>query len=307
MDHREKYAAGRRVTVAGALVNLILAGIKAGAGMWSGSSALVSDAVHSLSDLVSDGVVLAGLYMGGQPPDDNHPYGHGKFEAAASLVLAILLFGAGLAIMLESMRDLLDYRRGEAIHLVGQAAFWVALLGVGVKELLYRWTVRWGARLGSSVMIANAWHHRSDAFSSLAVAVGVGAASFLGAGAQVADPITALVVSFFIFHQSWLIGRDALGQLLDSSLAVGDIEYIRKTVSGVSGLMCPHSIRTRRVGTVVAMELHVVVDSEITVKRAHELVSTLEDRLKDHFGEHSIITIHVDPCSEVECSDCSSS
>lgn len=293
-EHRATQA--RRITLIGSLINIILTALKFIAGYFGQSQAMIADAVHSLSDFVTDLIVLAGTWFAKKPRDTCHHYGHGKFETLSTALIGTALGYAGLRIGMEGISHLTKViSTGEFPARPGSIAFFVALISIAAKEILYHITLASGKRINSSSVIANAKHHRSDGFSSIGAAVGIGAASFLGSSWTILDPFAAVVVSLFIIRSSLLILKESVNELLDRSLPQSVHIEIRSIASGVAGVKSPHNIRTRMIGPAAALELHIRVDPEMCVNEAHDITSEVEKRLRERFGEQTFVTVHVEP------------
>ena len=284
-----------RVTFIGFLVNLLLTGLKFVAGIVGRSGAMVADAVHSCSDMATDVVVIAFAKISAKPRDDGHDYGHGKYETLATIIISLALAAVGAGILVNSVRAIRIVVEGGLLPRPGAVALIAAAVSIVVKEVLYRYTIREGRRVESPSMVANAWHHRSDALSSLGTLAGIGCAYFLGDKWRIADPIAALVVAVFIFKIAFDLIRTGLGELLERSLP-GDVEQeILQIVTASSEVREPHNLRTRRIGASIAVEVHVRVDGGMSVSRSHELTVDIERRLRARFGAGTMISIHVEP------------
>ena len=284
-----------RVTLVGLVVNLVLSLLKLAAGVVGRSGAMVADAVHSFSDLATDIVVIAFARISAKPRDTDHDYGHGKYETLATIIISIALGVVGAGILVNSIRGIRTVIDGGLLPRPGAVALVAAAVSILVKEILYRYTVRAGRRLDSPSVVANAWHHRSDALSSLGTLVGIGCAFFLGDKWRIADPIAALVVAVFIFKVAFDLIRTGLGELLEQSLP----EEVEKEILGIVAanprVREPHNLRTRRIGAAIAIEVHVRMDGKMTVEESHELTVDIEQRLRERFGEGTMIAIHVEP------------
>ena len=276
-----------RVTFVGFVVNLVLTAMKFVAGIAGRSGAMVADAVHSCSDMLTDIVVIAFAKVSAKPRDDGHDYGHGKYETLATIIISLALAAVGAGILLSSIRAIRIVVDGGELPRPGAVALAAAAVSIVVKEILYRYTVREGRRVESPSMVANAWHHRSDALSSLGTLAGIGCAYFLGQRWRIADPIAALVVAVFIFKIAFDLIRTGLGELLERSLP-------DETEREILGIVTADP-RTRRIGAAIAVEVHVRVDGAMSVARSHELTVDIERRLRARFGEGTIISIHVEP------------
>lgn len=284
-----------RVTFVGLVVNLVLSLLKLAAGVVGRSGAMVADAVHSFSDLATDIVVIAFARISAKPRDTDHDYGHGKYETLATIIISIALGVVGAGILVNSIRGIRTVIDGGLLPRPGAVALVAAVVSILVKEILYRYTVRVGRRIDSPSVVANAWHHRSDALSSLGTLLGIGCAFFLGDKWRIADPIAALVVAVFIFKVAFDLIRTGLGELLEQSLP----EEVEKEILGIVAanprVREPHNLRTRRIGAAIAIEVHVRMDGKMTVEESHELTVDIEQRLRERFGEGTMIAIHVEP------------
>ena len=283
-----------RVTFIGFAVNLLLAGIKLAAGILGRSGAMVADAVHSFSDMATDVVVIAFAKISAKPKDEGHDYGHGKYETLATIIISLALAAVGTGILVNSIGAIRVVVDGGLLPRPGTVALLAAAVSIVVKEILYRYTVREGRRVSSPSMIANAWHHRSDALSSLGTLAGIGCAYFLGDKWRIADPIAALVVAVFIFKIAFDLIRTGLDELLERSLPEDVEEEILRVVAANPEVREPHNLRTRRIGASIAVEVHVRVDGAMSVCRSHELTEDIERRLRARFGEGTMIAIHVE-------------
>lgn len=284
-----------RVTFIGFAVNLALSLLKLAAGVFGRSGAMVADAVHSFSDLATDVVVIVFARISAKPRDDGHDYGHGKYETLATILISIALGIVGAGILVGSIRAVRVVIDGGMLPRPGLIALVAAVLSIAAKEILYRYTVRAGRAIDSPSVIANAWHHRSDALSSLGTLVGIGCAYFLGDRWRIADPIAALVVAVFIFKVAFDLIRTGLGELLEKSLPEETEQEILRIVTADPAVREPHNLRTRRIGAAIAIEVHVRVDGAMTVACSHALTVGIERRLRERFGEGTMIAIHVEP------------
>jgi cation diffusion facilitator family transporter len=293
MDERTKEAA--KVTWVGFLVNLFLAIFKMAAGVLGRSSAMVADSVHSLSDLITDVVVLVGIKAASRPEDKTHRYGHGKIETLVTLFVGVFLILVGIGILYAAGRSIFLVINGEELEAPGIIAVIAALVSIITKEGVYWYTRHVGDKIGSKALIANAWHHRTDALSSVATFIGVGAAVLLGGKWAVLDPIAALLVTVLIFWVSIKLVKGSLDELLEGSLDEGTEKRIMEIASGIKGLKEPHNLRTRSLGNRIAIDMHIKVDSGLSVKRAHDICRVLEKALLDEFGNQTFVNIHIDP------------
>ena len=284
-----------RVTLAGSVVNLLLVGLKAVAGVAGHSAAMVSDAVHSLSDFVTDIVVLVFVRVSAKPQDEDHDYGHGKYETLATLLIGLALAGAAVGIVVSGAVKLARWLQGEDLPSPGLLALWAALASIVVKELLFQYTRLRGRKLESKALEANAWHHRSDALSSIGAAVGIGGAIILGNRWTVLDPLASIVVGAMLVKVAWDLLGPSFGELTDSSLPADTERQMLDIISSVPGVEDPHNLRTRRIGNHIAAEVHIRLDGRLSLEEAHEKASEVERRFRERFGAQSHIIVHMEP------------
>jgi cation diffusion facilitator family transporter len=287
----------RKITHLSIWINIVLAGLKLAAGIFGRSQALIADAIHSLSDFATDIAVLVGLRISSKPRDNDHTYGHGKYETIAAAIIGLALAYVGIRIAGSAIHRIFDALHGEVLTMPSVFAFWAAVLSIVVKEWLYRVTMKVAHATGSSSLVANAWHHRSDAFSSIATAGGVGAAAFLGHDWLILDPIAALFVSIFLLKISWRIIREQLGDLTDQSLAPAVCAEILAMARGIPGITEPHNLRTRMVGRIPVIDMHIRLRADLPLQEAHEIATTLEHALQQRFGKETIANLHLEPYS----------
>ncbi len=284
------------VTWFSVIVNCVLSLGKLLAGIWGHSSALVADAIHSLSDFVTDFAVLAGMGLAKRPRDADHPYGHGKFETLTAVVIGIVLAVVGVLIVGQACHTLYLAVQHDCLPTRPMLiAFWAGLVSVVVKEMLYQMTMKVARNTGNEALRANAWHHRSDAFSSIATSIGVGAGALLGGQWVLLDPIAACVVGLILVRIAWGIVADSVEHLVEHGMEPSENQRILELVLTVEGLSEVHGLRSRWVGCVAVIELHFRVDPDMTVRESHGIAECVEERLREAFGEESIITIHVEP------------
>ncbi len=293
-------AAGRqhaiyRVTIVGAVLNLVLIIFKMLAGILGRSGAMVADAIHSLSDFVTDVIVLVFVRISNKPRDVDHDYGHGKYETLATALIGVLLFVVGVGVLAGGCSSILAYLRGETLGQPGMVALWAAVVSVVTKEWLYRYTRAVGRRANSKAVVANAWHHRSDALSSVGTMVGVGGAILLGEDWRVLDPLAAVVVSVFILKVSVDLVRPCVDELLEKSLPEDMERDITRLVLSAGGVAHLHNLCTRRIGNNVAIEFHICMDGNLSLTEAHRTASHIEELLREAYGERTHIVIHVEP------------
>lgn len=284
-----------RVTLTGSIVNLLLVGLKAVAGIVGHSAAMISDAVHSLSDFITDIVVLIFVRISGRPQDEDHDYGHGKYETVATLFIGLALAAAAIGIVVNGAGKLARWLQGEDLPSPGKLALWAALISIITKELLYQYTRIKGRKLNSKALEANAWHHRSDALSSIGAAIGIGGAIILGNRWTVLDPLASIVVGAMLVKVAWDLLGPSFGELTDSSLPAATEQEMLAVIKGVEGVEDPHNLRTRRIGNRIAAEVHIRLDGNQSLEEAHEKASEVERRFKDRFGAESHIIVHMEP------------
>ena len=284
-----------RVTLVGSVINVVLLLFKFVAGIIGHSAAMLADAVHSLSDFVTDVIVLVFIRISGKPQDKSHDYGHGKYETLAMTLIGVALLLVALGILNSGAMKIKLWLDGEQLEAPGTIALWAALLSVVLKEGVYRYSMIKAHQLNSPAVEANAWHHRSDALSSIGTAVGIGGAIFLGQRWTVLDPIASVVVGIFIVKVSVSLLRRGIGDLLEQSLPDAVEEEILQMVAALPGLSKPHDLRTRRIGNHYAIELHILMDGDITLREAHDKASEVEETLKSHYGQETHVAVHVEP------------
>lgn len=284
-----------RVTIVGSVVNMLLLIFKFVAGIVGNSAAMVADAVHSLSDFVTDIVVILFVRLSGRPADEDHGYGHGKFETLATLFVSLVLFGVAVMLFVGGVKDIVAVAHGKQLAEPTMVALIAAVISIIAKELLYHYTVKCGEKLNSQVVVANAWHHRSDAFSSIGVLAGVGGAMFLGGSWAVLDPIAATIVSLFIVKVAYSLLMPSLEELLERSLPKDVEQRIEQIILSVDGVSSPHHLRTRRIGSAYAIEVHIRMDGNLTLTQAHAVTTAVERLLKQEFGDSTHVGIHTEP------------
>ena len=284
-----------RVTLVGSVINVVLLLFKFVAGIIGHSAAMLADAVHSLSDFVTDVIVLVFIRISGKPQDKSHDYGHGKYETLAMTLIGVALLLVALGILNSGAMKIKLWLDGEQLEAPGTIALWAALLSVVLKEGVYRYSMIKARQLNSPAVEANAWHHRSDALSSIGTAIGIGGAIFLGQRWTVLDPIASVVVGIFIVKVSVSLLRRGIGDLLEQSLPDAVEEEILQMVAALPGLSKPHDLRTRRIGNHYAIELHILMDGNITLREAHDKASEVEETLKSHYGQETHVVVHVEP------------
>ena len=284
-----------KVTLAGSAGNLALMSLKFVAGVLGHSSAMIADAVHSLSDFFTDIIVLLFVKVSAKPQDASHDYGHGKFETIATLFIGLALVAAAIGIIVSGSVKFAHWLGGETLVVPGKLALWAALVSIVVKELLYRYTVAAGKKLESQALVANAWHHRSDALSSIGAAVGIGGAILLGERWAVLDPLASIVVGAMLLKVAWDLLKGSTGELTDGSLPEETEREIEDIIRSFPEISEPHNLRTRRIGNRIAIEAHVRLDGKMSLDEAHDIVTAIEHRIKDRFGKATLVTIHMEP------------
>ena len=284
-----------RVTLTGSVVNLLLVGLKAVAGLVGHSAAMISDAVHSLSDFVTDIVVLVFVRVSARPQDEDHDYGHGKYETLATLFIGLALAAAAVGIVVSGAGKLARWLQGEDLPAPGKIALWAALGSIVAKELLFQYTRIKGKHLNSKALEANAWHHRSDALSSIGTAIGIGGAILLGSRWTVLDPLASIVVGAMLVKVAWDLLGPSFGELTDSSLPADMEQEMMDIIRGVPGVEDPHNLRTRRIGNRIAAEVHIRLDGALPLSEAHEKATEVERRFKERFGAQSHVIVHMEP------------
>jgi cation diffusion facilitator family transporter len=284
----ERASAASRSTWVSVGVNLILTVTQVAVGILSKSQGLVADGIHSLSDLVADFVVLFASHHSKKDADEVHPYGHQRFETAASLVLGVLLLAVGVGMLWSAFRKLEEPDTVQQVHVV---AFYVAAGALVAKELLFRYMLSVAKRVKSSMLVANAWHARSDAASSLVVSLGI-----VGnlAGYPILDPIAALIVGFMVAKMGWGFGWDAMHDLMDRAVDEQEVGAIRQTLVETPGVKSVHDIRTRKMGDMIVVDAHIEVDAAITVEAGHDIAVVARQRVLQRHRVLNLMT-HVDP------------
>lgn len=284
-----------RVTILGMFVNILLFIFKLLAGIIGRSGAMIADAVHSASDFATDIVVLAFVRISAKPRDDDHKWGHGKYETLASLIIGVALFAVGVEIFIDSAEKIADVVNGKILPRPGSIAIIAAAVSIIAKEGLYHYTVRAGRKIDSPSVIANAWHHRSDALSSVGAMLGIALAYFLGDKWCIADPIAAIVVAALIVKAAYDLCSTALAELLEKSLPRKVEEEILDIILKTPNVYKPHNLRTRRIGSDIAIEVHVRVEGSMTVQDSHEISRDIERTLRERYGDNTAVAIHVEP------------
>ena len=284
-----------KVTLWGSLCNALLVVFKFVAGIWGNSSAMVADAVHSLSDFLTDILVIAFVSISAKPQDKGHDYGHGKYETMASFLIALGLAAVAVGIIVSGAKKFAAWLNGTDLEAPKQIALWAALLSIVLKEILFQYTIRRGKAIDSQALVANAWHHRSDAISSIGAALGIGGALLLGERWTVLDPIAGIIVGALLIKTSVDLLRGSMSELTEGSLSEETEQEILNIIRATPDVFDPHNLRTRRIGNHIAIEVHVRMKGDTPLQAAHEKASLMERQLREHFGKHTHVNIHMEP------------
>ena len=286
------------MTIVGGLVNVLLLVFKFVAGIVGHSAAMMADAIHSLSDFVTDVIVLVFVKISCKPKDKTHDYGHGKYETLALTIIGVALMAVAIGIIVKGAMKIAAWFNGETLEAPGMLAFWAAVVSIVLKEAVYRYSIYKARKLDSKAVEANAWHHRSDALSSVGTAVGIGGAVFLGQHWTILDPIASVVVGAFIVKVAFELLKNGIGDLMEQSLPEKVEDEIMEMVASLPGVSEPHDLRTRRIGNHYAIELHILMDGHITLNEAHDKATEIEDMLRQCYGAETHVAVHVEPKEE---------
>ena len=292
IDNKHKIYA---VTLRGTAVNIILMVLKFAAGIIGHSSAIIADAVHSMSDLLTDWIVLVSVKWSNKPSDNDHDYGHGKIETLATAIVGLILMIVGFLICYHGMKTMIQSFQGIPLERPGYIALIAAVVSIILKEWAYRFTIRTARETKAPIMAANAWHHRSDALSSIGTSIGICGAIFLGERWRVLDPITSIIVSIFIMKVAFELIAHAVSELLETSLPEEVEREIVSIASDEQGVSDIHHLMTRKIGKRVAIEMHIRVAPDMTVSQAHDHATHIEQNLRKRFGADSHVGIHIEP------------
>ena len=284
-----------KITLWGSLCNALLVAFKFIAGFVGNSSAMVADAVHSLSDFLTDILVIVFVRISAKPKDKGHDYGHGKYETIASFIIALGLMAVAIGIIVEGGKKLAAWLQGTELEAPGAIALWAALLSIVMKELLFQYTVRRGRAIESQALVANAWHHRSDAISSIGAAIGIGGALLLGNRWTVLDPLASIVVGALLIKTSVDLLRGSMSELTECSLPEETEQEIMQIILSEPDIYDPHKLLTRRIGNNIAIEVHVRMSGDTSLQEAHEHASSIERKLRERFGAHTHVNVHMEP------------
>ena len=299
-NENTRYSRAAHVTKVSMVLNFLLTGFKFAAGILGNSSAMIADAAHSLSDFITDIAVIVGLKIARKPRDSTHNYGHGKIETLAAAFIGLVLVAAAFGIFWGGLQKVIAFYNGEGLPEPSKIALVAAIVSIVLKEWLYRYTIVCGRELKSDAVIANAWDHRSDAFSSVGTMIGIGGAIFLGGKWVVLDPIAAVILSFFIFKVAFDISYKSLNELLEASLDSETYRSIEEILISTEGVLGFHELKTRKIGNAMAADVHIEVDRDLNIVDAHEISTQIENRLKEICGKNGHFSIHVEPCSDSE-------
>lgn len=290
---REKKAA--RVTWVGFFTNLILSAAKIVAGVVGRSSAMVADGIHSLSDFVTDFIVIIFIKISAKNEDSDHPYGHGKFETFATMLISFALFIVAIGIFYSGSVKIYEVINGRTIERPTYLALVMAAVSIVVKEGLYWYTIIIGRKIDSPAVIANGWHHRSDAFSSIGTLIGISGAMFLGERWRILDPITSVIVGIFIIGVAYKLARPSIQELLEMSLPQEIEQKIEQKIQATPGVITFHHLRTRKNGNAFIIDMHIKVDARSSIVEAHDIATHVENNLKAAFGKHTQVNVHIEP------------
>ena len=289
-----------KVTAVGSVVNILLTTFKFIAGFLGRSSAMVADAVHSLSDLLTDIIVVVFVRTASKPVDHTHEYGHGKFETLATLIVGCILILAGIGIMAAGVKDCIDFFHGKIGERPRIIALIVAVLSIVLKEGVFRYTFSYGRKINSPILLTNAMHHRSDAFSSVATLIGIAGALFLGQKGIILDPLAAILVSIYICKSGYEAVKPSIDELLEKSLSQETENEIRGILRSVPGIEGVHKLKTRKIGNEIAIEAHAEMDGKISLEDAHRIATAAENKLREQFGSKTHVGIHMEPAKQHE-------
>lgn len=284
-----------RITLAGSIVNVVLLVFKFAAGILGHSAAMIADAIHSLSDFLTDIIVIVFVRLSSKPADHDHDYGHGKYETLATSVIGLALAVVAVLIGWDGIEKIADALQGNRLESPGIIALWAALLSITLKEWIFRATRKVANEVKSKALEANAWHHRSDALSSVGTAIGIGGAVMLGDGWAILDPIAAIVVCVLIIVTAFRIIRQSSGELLEESLPEETEDRIEQIVYQDTLVSDIHKLHTRRIGNIIAIEMHLRMPAGITLAESHVHATAIEQSLKTEFGKGTHIMLHIEP------------
>lgn len=294
----ERSQIAQKVTWRGFFVNLTLTVGKLAAGIFGNSAAMIADAIHSLSDFATDVIVIIFVRLSGKEIDKGHPYGHGKFETMASMFVSIALLAVAVGILVSGIRKIVQFAGGIPLEIPGKIALVAAAVSIAVKEILYRYTASVGNKIQSPALMANAWHHRSDALSSIGTLVGIGGAVLLGGKFAVLDPVAAVIVSFFIIKAAYQIGFPTMQELLEAALPPETEQEICDIIRNTDKVRFLHHLQTRKIGNCCAIDVHIKLDRDLSLIEAHNVATDIETQIREKFGKDTQINIHMEPLWE---------
>lgn len=300
---KDEVRMGRHVTWVGFWTNVGLSAFKILAGIFGRSSAMIADGIHSASDLLTDVVVLVVIGISRRKADSSHSYGHGKIETFATFIIALLLGAVGIGIFIDGLERVIRSLGGETLPRPGWIALGMAVVSIIAKEWLFRYTMAAARRIKSSALEANAWHHRSDALSSLATTVGIAGAMFLGVRWRILDPVAAMFVSVLIVVMAWRLASGAVKELVEASLPREVTDRMKHIIVNTPGVKSFHELRTRRNGNRMIVDVHIKVDPQLTIVEGHDIATEVEVRLRDAFSPISV-NIHIEPYFEKNDNRC---
>lgn len=295
---REKYIT--RVTLIGSGVNFGLVLFKFVAGIFGRSSAMLADAVHSLSDFASDIIVLWCVRLAEKPEDEDHAYGHAKFETLASVAIGLILLGTGLGLLWNGVVSIVAFFQGEPLPTPTWLALLAAIISILAKEALYHYTLHAAKKINSDALKANAWHHRSDSLSSIATVLGIGGAMLAGQNWVFLDPLAAAIISLFIIGMAFSLMKPGIDELMEKSLPAQEITLIKEIIASTPGVQAWHHLRTRRLGANRAIEVHIKLDGNMPLGQAHDIATSIEKHLREALGQHTHIGIHMEPVKPMQ-------
>lgn len=291
----ERVKKAKKVTWVGFFANLLLTTFKIIAGIVGKSTAMIADGIHSLSDFITDLLVIIFIGMSGKEKDEDHHYGHGKYETFATLMISLILLLVGVGIFWGGLQKIMLVISGGVLEKPTLIALFAAIVSIVVKEILYWYTKKTGEEIHSSAVIANAWHHRSDAFSSIGTTLGISGAIFLGATWTILDPIAGVVVSVFIVKVGIELGLPSVHELLERSLPPSTEKEIIEIIAKHPDVRFHHNLKTRKIGNICAIDVHIKLDPQISFVRSHDVATEIEISLREKFGEKTVTNIHTEP------------
>jgi cation diffusion facilitator family transporter len=295
MKSNERIKIAEQVTMTGFFVNLILSILKIIAGIVAKSAAMIADGVHSLSDFITDALVIVFIRISGKEEDEDHHYGHGKYETFATLLISLFLLLVGIGIFVNGVNMIIAVIKGAELDQPGFLALIAALLSILFKETLYWYTLRKGQFIDNKAVIANAWHHRSDALSSVGAALGISGAIFLGSDWRILDPLAGMIVSIFILKVAFELGKPSMHELLEQSLPAETQQEIIELVEAHPDVLFHHKLKTRRIGNIIAVDIHIKLDKNLTFIHSHDVATDIEKSLRKKYGERTVMNIHTEP------------